>query len=404
MYRRISLLLVLTVLAAACTSPEAETTTIRETSTTITTSTTFPPTTTTSVPPTTTTSIAPFTVEGAPKIEMLLNHFYRYATGEVADPPRMSEAILAQIKPAPAKTPRSGVLSFGVFKKQGVATVQMAEDIFLLVNNGEGWRIVGGKWPSLSLPAHWGPSPRLIAVVGTDARPNEEVLATRTDSIHFVGLDGKGHGGIIGIPRDSWVSIAGGGRSKINNALPWGGPEAMMETFEDLSGLPLEGYVMTGFAGFEALIGRVLGGLHLKVPYAMRDQAAKADLSAGAQIVDGEQALAFTRTRKSLPNGDFDRSENQGLLMLDVVRNLQRQQGIMQVPRLLDLAEPFIVTDLGPAQLLTFAAQTIATKKDAISNVVVPGSAGWAGSASVVYLSDSASEVFADLADGRLGN
>lgn len=401
MFRRLSLLLVLVLISAACSQEAETTTTSRETTTT---STTQPPTTTTTVPPTTTTTIEPFTVEGAPKIEALLDHFYRYATGEVATPPRMSKAILAQIKPAPANTPRSGNVSFGVFQKQGVATVQMNKDIFLLVNNGDGWRIVGGKWPSLKLKAHWGPSPRLIAVVGTDARPNEDVLSTRTDSIHFVGLDGQGHGGIIGIPRDSWVPIAGGGRSKINNALPWGGPEGMMETFEDLSGLPFEGYVMTGFAGFEALIGRVLGGLHLKVPYPMRDQAAKADLEAGPQMVDGDQALAFSRVRKSLPNGDFDRSENQGLLMLDVIRNLKRQQGIMAVPRLLDLAEPFIVTDLGPAQLLTFAAQTIATRDDAIPNVVAPGSAGSAGAASVVYLSDSASEVFADLADGRLGN
>jgi LCP family protein required for cell wall assembly len=401
MYRRFSVLLVLVLIATAC-SQEAEPTATSRAITT--TSTTVPPTTTTTVPPVTTTTIPPFTVEGAPKIEALLDHFYRYATGEVANPPRMSRPILTQIKPAPAETPRSGNVSFGVFQKQGIATVKMNQDIFLLVNNGDGWRIVGGKWPSLSLPAHWGPSPRLVAVVGTDARPREDVLATRTDSIHFVGLDGHGHGGIIGVPRDSWVSIAGGGRSKINNALSWAGPEGMMETFEDLSGLPLEGYVMTGFAGFEALIGRVLGGLHLKVPYPMRDQAAKADLDAGPQIVDGDQALAFTRTRKALPNGDFDRSENQGLLMLDVVRNLKNQQGFMGIPRLLDMAEPFIVTDLGPAELLTFAAQTIATDEDAIPNVVVPGSAGWAGSASVVYLSDSANDVFADLEDGRLGN
>jgi hypothetical protein len=35
---------------------------------------------------------------------------------------------------------------------------------------------------------------------------------------------------------------------------------------------------------------------------------------------------------------------------------------------------------------------------------VVPGSSGTAGSASVVYLSDAATAVWADLADGRLGS
>ena len=399
MIRRLSVLFVLVIVVTACSPDAGETTTTRETTTTAT-----PPTTTTTIPPTTTTTIPPFTVKGAPTtVEKMVNHFYRYATGDIANPPRMSRPILAQIEPTPAKTPRSGVASVGLFKKQAVATVMMNDDLFLMVNNGDGWRIVGGKWPSISVKARLGPSPRLVAVVGSDARPGEDMLGTRTDSIHFVGLDGKGHGGIVGVPRDSWVSIAGGGSSKINAALSFAGTEGMMETFRDLSGLPLEGYVMTGFAGFEEMISSVLGGFELVVPYPMRDQASKADFEAGPQVVDGDEALAFARTRKTLPNGDFDRSANQGLLMLDVLRNL-KGRGYLAIPKLLELSEPFMMTDLGPAELLTFAAQTIATKKAAIPNVVAPGSPGWAGQASVVFLADSAPRLFRDLADGRLGN
>ncbi|HEX2420369.1 MAG TPA: LCP family protein [Acidimicrobiia bacterium] len=400
MYRRLSVLLVLAVIATSC-SPDAEqATTSRETTTT---STTQSPTTTT-VPPTTTTTIPPFTIKnGPPRLTQVVEQFYAYASGDDPKPPRMSRPILAEIDPGPANTPRSGVASVGALGRARVATVTMGKDLFLMVHNGDGWRIVGGKWPSISVGAHWGPSPRLVAVVGSDARPGENILTTRTDSIHFVGLDGKGHGGIVGIPRDSWVSISGGGRSKINAALSWVGPEGMMETFRDLSGVPLEGYVMTGFAGFEEMITSVLGGFELGVPYAMNDQAAKADLEAGRQMVDGDQALAFARTRKTLPNGDFDRSFNQGLLMLDVLRNL-KDKGFMAIPKLIELSGPFMMTDLGPAELLTFAAQTIATKQEAIPNVVAPGSAGMAGQASVVFLSDSAPRLFRDLADGRLGN
>jgi len=398
MIRRLCVLFALVIVVTACAPDAEEATTTREATTT-----TSPPTTTT-IPPTTTTTIPPFTVKGAPAtVEKMVNHFYRYATGDIANPPRMSRPILAQIEPTPAKTPRSGIASVGVFKKQGIATVVMNDDLFLMVNNGDGWRIVGGKWPSISVKARLGPSPRLVAVVGSDARPGEDMLATRTDSIHFVGLDGKGHGGIVGVPRDSWVSIAGGGRSKINAALSFAGTEGMMETFRDLSGLPLEGYVMTGFAGFEEMISSVLGGFELVVPYPMRDQASKADFEAGPQVVDGDEALAFARTCKTLPNGDYDRSANQGLIMLDVLRNL-KGQGYLAIPKLLELSEPFMMTDLGPAELLTFAAQTIAAKKAAIPNVVAPGSPGWAGQASVVFLADSAPRIFRDLADGRLGN
>ena len=70
--------------------------------------------------------------------------------------------------------------------------------------------------------------PRLVAVVGCDARPWEDVVTSRADSIHFVGLDGAGKGGIVGVPRDSWVPIAGGGRGKINSALANYGTEGMI--------------------------------------------------------------------------------------------------------------------------------------------------------------------------------
>jgi LCP family protein required for cell wall assembly len=199
------------------------------------------------------------------------------------------------------------------------------------------------------------------------------------------------------------VPIAGGGRGKINGALADHGTEGMMQTFRDLTGLPIEGYVLTGFLGFQEMLGNVLGGIDLVVPYAMSDRAAGAEFAPGPQYVNGPQALAFSRARKSLPNGDFSRSANQGLVLIDTAKNLQLK-GYGAIPRLLELSEPWMLTDMPPEQLLTFAALAIGTDLSTIQNQVVPGSSGTAGSASVVYLSDSASAVWADLADGRLGS
>jgi anionic cell wall polymer biosynthesis LytR-Cps2A-Psr (LCP) family protein len=151
------------------------------------------------------------------------------------------------------------------------------------------------------------------------------------------------------------------------------------------------------------MFGNVLGGIDLVVPYAISDSAAGAEFAPGVQYVNGPQALAFSRARKSLPNGDFTRSANQGLVLIDTAKNL-KQKGYGVIPRLLELSEPWIVTDLPPESLLTFAAQVIGTDLDTIQNQVVPGYSGSAGSASVVYLSDSAPAVWADLADGRLGS
>ena len=392
MFRRLSLLLLVVVLATACNQEVSETTT---TTTTLATTTTVGPTTTT---------IAPVTIENAPaELVAVVEDFYEYSSGSGTEAPPMPEAVLASITPTPVETPRSGVSSVGTFQGQEVATVEMDGDLFLAVDDESGWRIVGGNWPNLSLPAFYGTTPRLVAVVGSDARPGEDVASTRADSIHFVGLDGAGQGGIVGVPRDSFVSIAGGGRRKINAALADYGPDGMMQTFRDLTGLPLEGYVLTGFVGFQEMLGNVLGGIDLVIPFAIRDSASGADFEAGAQYVNGPQALAFSRARKTFSDGDFTRSANQGLVLIDAAKNL-RTKGYGAIPRLLELSEPWMLTDLNPEQLLTFSALTIGSSLDTIPNVVAPGSPGWAGNASVVYLSDAVTALWSDLADGSLGN
>ena len=113
----------------------------------------------------------------------------------------------------------------------------------------------------------------------------------------------EGNAGIVGVPRDSWVPIPGRGRSKINAALALGGPDLMMETFRDLTGLDFDGYLLTGFAGFEGLI-EVLGGLEIEVPRPFKDSAAKADIEAGLQVLHavlGAYIAGATGEQVSLP-------------------------------------------------------------------------------------------------------
>jgi anionic cell wall polymer biosynthesis LytR-Cps2A-Psr (LCP) family protein len=176
----------------------------------------------------------------------------------------------------------------------------------------------------------------------------------------------------------------------------------MMETFRNLTGLPLEGYVVTGFDGFISLID-ILGGVEVEVPIPINDSAAKASLSAGLQVLSGIDTLAFARARKTVPGGDFARSQHQGDVLVAAAQ-MVRGHGASAIPGLLQTAEPFFTTDLSPEQLLTFSVLAIKSNLEEMPNLVAPGSPGWAGSASVVYLHDAAYGIFADLADGRLGD
>jgi len=394
MQRRILSILISAAVLSACTAGSAPTTTSSSTTTTTTPTTTTQPTTTTTTP---------FVVEGAgAELTTLIEDFYAYATAESDVPPLVPAELLAAITPTSGEPPVSASATGAVFKGQGVAVVAAGNDLTLAVDDGSGWRIVGGEWPDVGVAAYYGPGPRLIAVVGSDARTGQPVDQTRADSIHFVALDGIGAGAVVGLPRDSYVPVPGYGTRKITGSLALGGPDVMMESFRNLTELPLEGYVLTGFAGFQGLI-EILGGVEVEVPFAINDVKAKAALSAGLQILNGFDALAFARARKTVPGGDFTRSEHQGALLVAAAQGV-RGMGPLAIPGLLQAAEPQLLTDLSPEQLLTFSVLATKSNLDEMPNLVAPGSPGWAGSASVVYLHDAAYGIFADLADGRLGD
>src|SRR5690606_40651752 len=73
-----------------------------------------------------------------------------------------------------------------------------------------------------------------------------------------------------------------------------------------------------------------------------------------------------------------------------------------RLPALLAGAQPHVSTIFGPDGLLVLAAAVIRVDPAKVVNVVAPGGTGSAGGASVVFLSDSASALWEDLADGSL--
>ena len=385
------------LLAVAACSGEAEPTTTTSapttTSSVVTTSTTIATTTTTTPPP----PVIEIDHAGA-KLRNLVRDLYALPDG--GPEPAASNEILRAFATADGQAPLQGSAALAEWSDEvRLAVVTLDDDVTLAVADPD-WRVIGGWWPSMGVDQHLGPLPKIVAVVGSDARPKENRETARADSIHFLGIDGDGHAAVVGVPRDSWVPLPGRGNSKINASLAYGGPDLMMETFASVTGLDFDGYVLTGFAGFGELI-KVLGGLEIDVPHSFNDKAAKAYLDAGEQVLDAAQALAMSRTRKTLPGGDFSRQENGGLVLM-AAQSMIRAGGVAGVPAMLAASQPHFSTDLDPVELLRLGAAVVRIDPDEVVNVVAPGGTGSAGGASVVFLRDSVTDLWEDLADGRL--
>jgi LCP family protein required for cell wall assembly len=246
-------------------------------------------------------------------------------------------------------------------------------------------------------PALEGDRPVFVLLMGSDARPGTPVARGLGDSIQVLGINPAARrASLVGIPRDAYVAMPGGGMNKINGALHQGGPGAMVEAVEGLTGIRFDYYVLTGFEGFRRLI-QDLGGLSMDVPYAFEGHAGTG-FDEGASTLTGAEALEFARTRKSLTHGDFDRSMNQGRLLTATF--LGFREAFADDPTALfawlGAGLRNVETDVPLDELIAFAFTAGEIPPKRVTNLVAVGSIGTVGGISVVTLPDP-NPVFEDL-------
>jgi LCP family protein required for cell wall assembly len=268
-------------------------------------------------------------------------------------------------------------------------------------------RTIGPRAEAAFAPGFPSLDPTFVLVIGSDARPGGSVSSTRADSLHIVGVNPRrGRASVLGIPRDSWVAIPGGGTDKINAALVRGGPEMLVQTVERLSGISIDAYVLTGFEGFQAIV-KAIGGIDIRIPDPIVDAAAHARLDEGRQHLSARQTLAFSRARHALPNGDFGRSLNQGRVLiatLAALRETYRSGGAAALfPWALAGAE-HLRTDLSLTDIFDLLVAAPAFEPRRVRNEVAVGRTGTIAGKSVVILGPGAYAQFRDLGrDGLLG-
>jgi LCP family protein required for cell wall assembly len=172
-----------------------------------------------------------------------------------------------------------------------------------------------------------------ILLIGDDSRPanaSPEVLAqlstqedggsVNTDTLMILHIPaGGGQASVVSIPRDSWVSIPGAGKGKINSAFAIGashgggdpgGMRSLIQTVQDLTGVTIDHFVKVSLLGFYE-IAQALGPLQVCLNHAVKEPLSGVDLPAGVSTLNAKQALSFVRQRHGLPRGDLDREVRQ---------------------------------------------------------------------------------------------
>ena len=174
-----------------------------------------------------------------------------------------------------------------------------------------------------------------LMVLGVDKRPDGG--DQNADVIIIAHVDLASHKvAAVSIPRDLLVEIPGIGQDKINSAYNYGikadpqskvaGVAKMRDTLESVFGVYLDGYIMVDFNGFTNVID-AMGGVVIDVPTQIVDDQYPTEnygtevvrFMPGRQLMDGDRALKYVRTRHQ--DSDDGRRERQ----LQVLRALFEQ-------------------------------------------------------------------------------
>ncbi len=129
---------------------------------------------------------------------------------------------------------------------------------------------------------------------------NRNGLGERADTIMILRLDPTTNAGaVLSFPRDLWVKIAGKkSRSRINSAFNRDDPNTLVLTIWENFGIPIDHYVNVDFCAFKKIVDAVGG---IRVPFAtpIRDRNTGLNIeTAGCHRFDGEEGLAYVRSRK----------------------------------------------------------------------------------------------------------
>ncbi|WP_083279456.1 LCP family protein [Corynebacterium sp. HMSC05C01] len=159
----------------------------------------------------------------------------------------------------------------------------------------------GTNWLLVGSDSRTGLSERDVERLGTGG----DIGSTRTDTIMLLHLPLRGKATLMSIPRDSYLPVPGYGYDKINAAFALGGPELLVQTVEQNTGLHIDRYAEIGMGGIAGVVDAV-GGVEICVAEPIDDPLANLFVEPGCQKMDGPTALGYVRTRATA-QGDLDR-------------------------------------------------------------------------------------------------
>lgn len=208
-----------------------------------------------------------------------------------------------------------------------------------------------------------------ILIVGIDASGGVPMQGN-SDVMMLASVDKKnGRITLCSFLRDSYTyfedSDGSGYYSKLNAAYAYGGADCLLNAIEYNYKIDVDYFVAVDFEAFEKVIDAI-GGVNLDVTQkeaqAMEDYANISGVPYGENVLlNGEQALLFSRMRKIYVTGDVQRAENQRKVINAIIKK-SRTLGLSDLNNVVQTLGEYVYTDCPMTKIISLGTNAILGK------------------------------------------
>ncbi len=218
-----------------------------------------------------------------------------------------------------------------------------------------------------------------------DKREKEEVNESDSFNVYISGIDTYGSISTVSrsdvnlvlsvnpvdrkvlittVPRDTYLAI-GGDNNKLDKLTHAGlfGVDTSIKSLENLLDIDIDYYSKVNFTTLTKLID-IIGGITVDNPVAFTSSSGSYDFPKGPVNMYGAKALAYSRERYNLSEGDFDRGKNQTRVMTAIIKKMLRPESLLNFNEIANIALESVDTDIPYSKMIELVNNQLEDGKD----------------------------------------
>ncbi len=211
-----------------------------------------------------------------------------------------------------------------------------------------------------------------VALFGIDGGRSDAIIIASINQVeHTIKL--------ISIPRDTYVTVDGHGKTKLNHAYAYGKEQLALKTINSNFGLNISEYVTINFKGLINVINKI-GGIELTISkeekdyinefvhesYELTGKKTQLLQTYGKVKLTGEQALTHARNRTI--GSDFEREERQREVITAAMNKVSKM-GLTQIWNISDAILKEVKTNLDVTECMGIMTDILGNSSEYLNNV-----------------------------------